>query len=486
MKRRTMLAGVAASAAASAVAPAARAQADKTKIVFWHAMTGANGEEINRIARDFNAAQAAVELEPVFKGSYPETLTAAIAAWRAGQAPHVVQVFEVGTGSMLAAGPAVKQVWQLIQETGAKIDPNAYLPAVRGYYSLADGRLASAPLNSSTPVMWYNKNAFETAGLDPEKPPQTWQEFVIAARVLKEKWASKGQDQVASTSAWLTWVQLETYSAIHNVPYATKADGFGGLDAELKLNGPAQVKHLQRLLDMAKEGTFKYAGRDGAPDPLFYTGQAAIGFGSSSGRADIVRNAKFKWAAAVLPYDPEVAQGPSELDTLIDSVDVDTLSLRETFAFLKKLKTADRRPGPVNSIIGGASLWTMTAPNRTPAEYKAVAGFLEFIGRPDQVALYHQHTGYVPVTQAGYELSKQQGYYEKTPGADVAIKSLTRGTVTENSKGLRLGRLPEIRNIIYEEVEKALQGQQGAQQALDSAVTRGNVVLRAFEKSVKS
>ncbi len=450
MKRRTMLAGVAASAAASAVAPAARAQAGRTKIVFWHAMTGANGEEINRIARDFNAAQAAVELEPVFKGSYPETLTAAIAAWRAGQAPHVVQVFEVGTGSMLAAGPAVKQVWQLIQETGARIDPAAYLPAVRGYYSLADGRLASMPLNSSTPVMWYNEEAFAAAGLDPAKPPQTWQDFVVAARTLKENWASKAQDRVASTSAWLTWVQLETYSAIHNVPYASRADGFEGLDAVLKLNGPAQVKHLQRLLDMAKEGTFKYAGRDGAPDPLFYTGQAAIGFGSSSGRADIVRNAKFKWAAAMLPYDPELVTAPH------------------------------------NSIIGGASLWTMTAPNRMPGEYKAVASFLEFIGRPEQVALYHQHTGYVPVTQAGYELSKQQGYYEKNPGADIAIQSLTRGMLTENSKGLRLGRLPEIRNIIYEEVEKALQGQQGAQQALDIAATRGNVVLRAFEKSVKS
>jgi len=449
MNRRTMLAGAAALAAAPMVVPGARAQAAKTKIVFWHAMTGANNDEINRIARDFNAAQDAVELEPVFKGSYPETLTAAIAAWRAGQAPHVVQVFEVGTGTMLAAGPAVKQVWQLVQETGAKIDPAAYLPAVRGYYSLADGRMASMPLNSSTPVMWYNLDAFEAAGLDPAKPPQTWQEFVTVARALKDKWASKSQDLMASTSSWFTWAQLETYSAIHNVPYATKANGFEGLDTELKLNGPAQVKHIQRLLDMAKEGSFKYGGRDATPDPLFYTAKAAIGFGSSAGRADIVRNAKFRWAAAMLPYDPEIMRSPN------------------------------------NSIIGGASLWTMTAPNRTPAEYKAVASFLQFIGQPVQDALYHQHTGYVPVTLAGYELSRQQGYYDKNPGADIAIKSLTRGTVTENSKGLRLGGLPEIRNIIYEEFEKALQGQQNAQAALDSAVARGNVVLRAFEKMAK-
>ncbi|HEX3350876.1 MAG TPA: sn-glycerol-3-phosphate ABC transporter substrate-binding protein UgpB [Acetobacteraceae bacterium] len=458
MKRRTLLAGSAA-AAASTFARSASAQSSggKTTIVFWHAMTGANNDEINRIARDFNASQNAVELQAIYKGTYPDTLTAAIAAWRAGQAPHVVQVFEVGTGTMLAAGPAVKQVWQLVQETGTPIKPESYIPAVRGYYSLADGRMASMPFNSSTAVMWCNKDAFETAGLDPEKPPATWPELVQAARALRDKWAKPAMDKnpggpalTASTSSWLTWIQFEEFSAIHNLPYATKADGFEGLDAVLELNGPGQVAQLQRLLDMAKEGTFKYAGRDTAPDPLFYSGQAAVGFGSSAGRGDIVRNAKFKWAPTLLPYDPEIIKAPN------------------------------------NTIIGGASLWTMTAPKRTPEEYKAVAQFLAFIGQPEQDAMYHQHTGYVPVTTAGYELSKQQGYYQKNPGADVAIQSLTRGTITENSKGLRLGRLPEIRNIMYEEIEKALQGQQGAKDALDNTVARGNKVLREFERSART
>jgi sn-glycerol 3-phosphate transport system substrate-binding protein len=451
MQRRTLLQGAAALAATPATAWAQAA--GKTRIVFWHAMTGANGDEINRIATAFNASQGSVEIEPIFKGSYPELLTAAIAAWRAGQAPHIAQVFEVGTGSMLAAGPAVKQVWQLAEETGLKIDPATYLPAVRGYYSLSDGRMASMPFNSSTGVMWYNKDAFETAGLDPEKPPVTWAAFATAARALKAKWAvphASGPERMATTTSWFAWIQLEEFSAIHNLPFASKADGFDGLDTELKFNAAPQVKQLQLLLDLAKEGAFKYTGRDNTPDPVFFTGQAAIGFGSSAGRADIVRNAKFKWGAAVLPYDPDLIKQPN------------------------------------NTIIGGASLWTMTAPKRTPEEYKAVASFLQFIGRPENDALYHQHTGYVPVTLAGYELSKQQGYYEKNPGADIAIKSLTRGTVTENSRGLRLGRLPEIRNIVYEEVEKALQGQQNAQTALDSAVARGNRVLREFEKSVRT
>jgi len=451
MQRRTLLAGAAALAATPSTVFAQAA--GKTKIVFWHAMTGANNDVINGIATDFNASQSAVELEPVFKGSYPETLTAAIAAWRAGQAPHVAQIYEVGTGSMLAAGAAVKQVWQLAKETGLKIDPAAYLPAVRGYYSLADGRMASMPFNSSTGVMWYNKDAFETAGLDPEKPPATWADFASTVHALKAKWvgpasAKAGNDVSPATSSWFAWIQLEEFSAIHNLPFASKEDGFEGLDTELKCNSPAHVKQLQMILDLAKEGCFKYGGRDSTPDPLFYTGQAAIGFGSSAGRSDIVRNAKFKWAAAVLPYDPTLIKQPN------------------------------------NTIIGGASLWTMTAPKRTEAEYKAVASFLQFIGEPEQDAKFHQHTGYVPVTLAGYELSKKQGYYETAPGADVAIKSLTRGKVTENSRGLRLGRLPEIRNIVYEEVEKALQGQQDAKAALDSAVLRGNKVLREFQKSV--
>lgn len=454
MKRRTLLTG----AAALAAAPV-RAQAARTPVVWWHAMTGANNDEVNRIARDFNASQNTVELQALYKGTYPDTLNAAVAAWRAGQAPHLVQVFEVGTGTMLAAGPAVKQVWQLAQETGAAIDPAKYIPAVRGYYSLPDGRMASMPFNSSTGLMWYNKDAFEQAGLDPEKPPATWPEFEAAARALRDKWAKPGtarggQELYASTSSWLTWLQFETFAAIHNLPYATEADGFNGLNAELRLNQPALVKQLQRLLDLSKDGAFRYAGRDAAPDPVFYSGQAAIGFGSSAGRADIVRNAKFKWAPALIPYDPELTQSSNG--------------------------------APNNTIIGGASLWVMTSPKRTADEYKAVAQFLQYIGQPENDALYHEHTGYVPVTLAGYEAARKDGYYDKNPGADMAIKSLTRGTVTDNSRGLRLGRLPEIRNIMYEEIEKALGGGQTAQAALDSAQTRGNRVLREFERAAKT
>ena len=444
MNRRTLLTG----AAALALSPTlpGLAQGTKTRVVFWHAMTAALAEEVNRLSTAFNASQTEFEVQPVFKGSYAETLTAAIAAFRAGQAPNLVQVFEVGTGTMLAAGAAVKPAWQLIQETGADIKPANYIPAVRGYYSLADGRMASVPFNSSTAVMWINQDAFEKAGLDPAKPPATYDELTQAADTLK----TKGGTPIVISSGWFSWIHMEEYAAIHNIVFASDGDGFSGLGAVLEINKPDFVKQLQRFLDWQKDGLFKYGGRDSAADGVFLSGQAAIGFNSSGERGDLIKSAKFKWADAFLPYDP---------------------------AIIKQ---------PINSIIGGASLWTMTAPNRPEAEYKGTAAFLAFLAQPQNAADWHQHTGYVPVTLAGYDLSKQQGYYEKNPGTELPIQQLTRGTVTDNSRGLRLGRLPEIRNIIYEEVEKALQGQQTAQAALDSATSRGNRVLREFEKSVRT
>lgn len=448
MKRRTLL-------AATAAAPLtgidrAIGQSSKIRVVWWHAMTGVNADETTRLARAFSESQSEAEVQPIYKGGYAETLTAAIAAWRADQAPHLVQIFEVGTGSMLASGPATKQVWKLAEETGVSLDPAVYIPGVRGYYSLPDGRLASMPFNSSTAVMWYNKDAFAAAGLDPEKAPETWPEVIAAARAIKARIGTPtmGGVKFPVTSSWMIWVQLEQYGAIHDLPFATRANGFEGLDAELKFNGPQQVKHWDRLLGMAKEGLYEYGGRDTVPDALFYSGQAAIGFGSSAGRGQIAANAKFKWAAALLPNDPEV------------------------------------NANPINSIIGGASLWTMTTKQRTAAEYKAVAQFLKFIATPEQDAHFHQTTGYVPVTFGGYERSKADGYYEKQPGADIPIKQLARGKVTANSRGLRLGRLAEIRNILYEETEKALQDQQSGQEALDNGARRGDRVLREFQKSV--
>jgi sn-glycerol 3-phosphate transport system substrate-binding protein len=372
-------------------------------------------------------------------------MVAAVAAFRAGNAPHIVQMFEVGTATMMAARGAIKPVYELAQETGVNLDPKNYVGGVRGYYSTADGKLVSMPFNSSTPVTWYNKDAFKKAGLDPSKPPRTWEETREAAKKIRAANAAA----CGYTMAWPTWTQFETFSAIHNIPLATKANGLKGMDTELKINSPLHIKHMQTLIEMQKEGSFKYGGRDAAGDALFPSGECAIIHASSGLRARIVKEAKFDWGVTMLPYYKGT-------------------------------------PGaPKNSIIGGASFWVMTSPKRTPEEYKAVAEFFAYISRPEVDAKWHMDTGYVPITLAGFALASGQGYYIKNPGADIPFRQLTLTEPTENSMGLRLGNMPEIRVIMQEEMEKAFQGQQTAKQALDNAVQRGNVVLRNFERTNK-
>ena len=406
---------------AGAITLAARARAaEKTRITLWHAMSAALGEELNKLIAAFNASQDNVEVTGVFKGAYKDLLTSVVAAYRAGQAPHVAQVFEVGTQTMLSSGPVIKPVWQLVQETGVAIDADAYIPAVRGYFSTPDGKLASMPFNSSTAIAWYNLDVLEKAGVGLHMLPRTWQEVEAAMHLVRRTDAAPFGVTIAS----VVWSQFEQYGAIHNLPFATEANGFKGLDAVLKVNSPPFVKHLQRLIDMAKDNSFHYTGRDGVGDGAFLNGQSAMACSTSALRGDLRRSAKFRWAPGFLPFDPDV--------------------IRE----------------PINSAIGGASFWVLTAPNRSGAEYHAVAEFLRFLGQPQQDAQWSVGTGYVPVTHAGYELLQKQGWFEQNPGTDLPVKQLTRGQVTDNSRGFHLGRMPEIRTIIEEECEKALAGQQ--------------------------
>jgi sn-glycerol 3-phosphate transport system substrate-binding protein len=444
LSRREVLATAAAGVTALA-APHVRAEA-RVPIVFWHAMSGSLGDEVNRIAKSFNAAQNEYELTAIYKGGYIDVLPAAIAAWRAGQPPHILQCYEVGTGTMIAAGPAIKPAWQLFSETGVPFDPHTYIPAVRGYYSYSDGLMASMPFNSSTCLMWLNADAFRRTGLDPDQPPATWDQVIEAARRIQ---AAKAVEY-AMTSASFSWAHFEQFGAIHNIPYATKANGFDGWDAELRTNTAPRVKMLARLVDSHKQGMFAFNGLDSAGDPVFPAGRAAMTFDSSASRGRFKHDLKFAFAGAFLPYD----------QTVIAS--------------------------PINSVIGGASLWTMTQKDRSRAEYEGVARFFHFIAQPEQDMLWHQNTGYVPVTLAGYELARQQGYYEKEPGADLPIKQLLRHEPTENSRGFRLGRMPEVRNILEQQVERAMQGQVDPQGALDTAVDRGNTVLREFQRSLRT
>ena len=380
MQRRTLLAAAPAMLAMPRLARAA----ERTNIAVWHSMAASPGDEFSKLIARFNASQDRVEAAGVFKGVYKDTLTAIAAAWRAGAAPHIAQVYEVGTETMLPSGSVIRPLWQLAQETGVRLDADAYIPAVRGYYSNADGKLMSAPFNSSTAICWYNQDAFKKAGLDPAAFPATWPELVALARTIRDR----GVAEYPVITASITWAHFEQFSAIHDLPYATLANGFDGYGARLRIDSSAHAANLERLLDMAKEGTFHYTGRDGSGDGAFVAGRAAIDFSSSALRSMLASDAKFRWAAAYLPYDP--------------------LVIRQ----------------PINSVIGGASLWVLTAPGRSEDEYRAAAQFLRFLAQPGNDAEWSEATGYVPITHAGFEKVRQQGYYQSHPGADLPVLQL--------------------------------------------------------------
>lgn len=440
MMRRILLA-----AAIATLGLAAPTRAQQTvDIQFWHGLPQPLGGLLEGFAEEFNRSQARYRVVPSFRGSYPETMVAAVAAFRAGTAPHIVQMFEVGTGTMMAAGRAVRPLHELLAEQHVAIDWNDYLPAVRGYYSLPDGRMMSMPFNSSTAVMFWNKDHFRRAGLDPETPPKTWAEIEQAARRLKEAGLA-----CPISTAWPTWIMVEQASALHDTPIATLANGFGGLNAELRISNPLLTRHLTNLVNWQREGLFRYGGRDAAGDALFPSGECSIVFASSGIRARVIREGRFAWGEGMLPYYDDV-------------------------------------PGaPRNSIIGGASFWAMNkGPNatRTAEEWRGIAEFFRFLSQPEIAARWHTETGFLPVTRTAYERVRQTGYYQQNTGADVPIEQLLRGEMTENTRGIRLGGFAEIRNIIQEELERSFQGQQTAQQALANAQNRGNQVLRNFER----
>ena len=425
-------------AAAALVALPAAAQ---TEIQWWHSMSGANGDRVSEMAKGFNASQKDYKVMAVYKGQYAESMTAAIAAFRAGQAPHLVQVFEVGTATMMAAKGAIKPVYQLMKDAGEPFNQKAYVSAVAGYYTDTKGNMLSFPFNSSTTVFYINKDAFKKAGLDPEKAPKTWQEFAVTAGKLK----ASGQECVYTTG-WPSWVHVENYSAWHNLPMGTLENGMGGLGTQFVFNSPNHVKHLQMLIDFAKNGWFTYAGRTNEGEAKFFSGECAMMTSSSAALGNIRANAKFPFSVNFLPYHDDI-------------------------------------PGaPQNSIIGGASLWVLSG--KKAAEYKGVARFLNYLSQPELQAKWHQDSGYVPITYAAAELTAKSGYYEKNPGADVALRQLNNKPPTANSKGLRFGNYVQGRAVIEEEIEAALAGKKSAKAALDDAVQRGNDILRKFERSV--
>ena len=436
MKATIRLVTVAATLAACSLPSLAQ-----TEIQWWHSMTAVNNEWVNDLAKEFNASQKDYKIVPTYKGSYDESMTAAIAAFRAGTAPHILQVFEVGTATMMASKGAIVPVGQVMKDAGQKFDPSVYVPAVAGYYTAPNGQMLSYPFNSSTTVFYFNKDAFKAAGLDTAKPPATWPEVAVAAAKLK----ASGH-KCPFTPAWQGWTQLESFSAWHNVEFASKRNGLDGMDARMKINSPLHVRHIENLANMAKQGLLVYKGRGSLAQASFTSGECAMITTSSGFYGDVKKNAKFAFGLAPLPYYPDVAGAPQ------------------------------------NTVIGGASLWVMSG--KKPAEYKGVAAFFAYLSSPEVQSASHKRTGYLPITTAAYELTEKSGFYKENPGTDVAVTQMVRKT-TDKSRGIRLGNYLQIRAIEDEELEQVWAGKKSAKDALDDIVRRGNEQLERFQKANK-
>jgi len=413
-----------------------------TEVQFWHAFTGRLGELVAEQVNTFNESQSDYTVVATHKGNYSETLNAGIAAFRAKEQPHVLMVFEVGTATMMGAKGAIKPVYEVMADSGAKFDPDAYIGSVKGYYTTTDGEMLSLPFNSSTPVLWVNKDALKAAGVDPEVDLSTWEKV---GEVLDKVKASGSECPL--TTAWQSWVHLENLSAYHNVPFATKDNGFSGMDTELAFNSELQVKHIQTMGDWAKEGKFFYAGRRNEGGANFRAGECALFTESSAGYAGIKAEAQFDFAVRPLPY------------------------------------WEGTKGAPQNTIIGGASLWVMTG--HEDEEYKGVGAFISFLSSEAIQAKWHQDTGYLPITSAAGDKTKADGVYDENPVTDITFIQMTAKEPTPNSKGLRLGSFDQIRGIIDEELEAVWTGDKDAQTAMDSAVERGNKLLRRFEQANK-
>jgi sn-glycerol 3-phosphate transport system substrate-binding protein len=349
-----------------------------------------------------------------------------------------------------------------MQHNEIKINWNDFIKPVVGYYT-KDGKLYSMPYNSSTPIFYYNKDAFKKAGLDPEKPPRTWQEVEASAKKLLASGASK----CGFSTAWPSWIQVENMHATHDQPFATRNNGFGAVDGvELLINREFGQKHIAQLAAWQKQNIFSYGGRAGTADPKFVSGDCGMYMHSSALIGGFTRSVKFDWGTAELPH---------------------------WGAPYKK----------ATSIIGGATLWVLKG--KPTKDYRGVAKFLEFLARPEQQMSWHVDTGYLAISNTAVKNLEQGYHFVRNPKQYTAFAQLTglpptppaamkdkkavpakaERVATANSQGLRLGNFVQIRDAIESELENIFGGKKTAKQGLDDAVAKSNALLKDFAAANK-
>ncbi|KTD06868.1 carbohydrate ABC transporter substrate-binding protein, CUT1 family (TC 3.A.1.1.-) [Legionella jamestowniensis DSM 19215] len=402
--------------------------AKPVEIVMWHSMAGHLGSEVRQLVAGFNKSQNEYSVKLVYKGEYTEAMTSFAAAFRAKQPPAIVQIFEVGTTTMLFPKGIIKPVDEIMKEQGMRLPKESFLPAIRSFYSDHE-QLMAMPFNTSIPVMFYNAEALAKIGYPREYFPRSWQEMETLAADLR-----KAGFTCVYTTAYPAWIQIEAFSAIHGLPMTNPT-----LSTATYNNG-AIVKHLTRLKDWQKKHYFEYGGRASDATILFTSGRCPL-FSQSSGSYNSLSGlVKFKLGVAALPLDTE------------------TSALRH------------------NNIAGGAALWAVAG--QTPTVYRGVAKFFAYLAQPAIQQQWHHHTGYLPLGLSGiYSVLAEENEH---PVIKLAYDELTNQHV--NTK-VHVGPQNLIRAINDEALEAIFSGMLLPKIAIDNAVSRANYTLMRFHRN---
>ncbi len=439
--KTTLLAAVAA-LAVTAAATSVQAQ-QRTKFEYWYGLTAQLGDIMVEHCKRFNASQTKYEAVCVGQGGYDKAEQNTIAAYRSKQQPTLVQIYDAGTVNFMLSG-AIYPANQLVKDFGVKVDWADYFPGIANYYATSKGDMWSFPYNSSTALMYWNKDAWAKIGKD--KAPETIEEWFADLRKMKAAGVECG-----FAFDYDTWMPMEQFSAIHNLPIATKNNGYDGLDAEVVFNKTKFVDYMKEWKKLLDEGVAKIqtAQTGKTKNQAFADGSCASMLSSVADHGVIGSTAVpgLNWGVAMLP----VYEGTKRQ----------------------------------NSLVGGASLWIMQG--KSKEEYEAAAAYLEFLAKPEEALWFSTVTGYIPVRNSGFEYLSKNGFYEdkKYAGRELAIKSLTATPPSPLSRGIRLGNFTQIRAEIRAELEAAFTGKKDMQTALNDAADRSNQILRRFEQTFK-
>lgn len=426
--------------AVAALALSAQAASAETELTWWHGMGGHLGDVVNQIAAGFNESQSEYKITPVFKGSYEETLTAAIAAFRAGEQPNIVQVFDAGAATVIGAQGAAIPVQDLLEQNGVEFSIEDYIPGVRYFYADSQGKMIGMPFNSSSPVLYYNTDALEKAGVEA---PATYEEFEQIAPALKEA------GYIPLVQTHLPWEFVENFHSRHNLPFASNNNGYDSAEGtKILMNSPEMKMHFTKVKEWLDAGLFGFFGTSWDDNKAQFTdGKAAMYIGSSGDFGGLTSlELPFKWGSTFLPYWASITDEGYQ------------------------------------TFIGGASLFAMSGHDE--AQNAGTAAFFKYLTSPEVQYMWHRETGYVPITTAAYEMAKADGHYESSPSAETGIKQLML-PAGDNTHGYRMGFYVQIRDVENRELSRFLSGEITIDEALAAIEKDGNELLDRFAQTVK-